>query len=242
MIELHNIEFAYKKDQVLFSGLTLGICDNEIVAIVGTSGCGKTTLLNLIAGILNPLKGDIERLNDNIAYLMQSVTLLSYKTAWENIFLACELRGIKIDENIKKIAHQMLNTFNIDSNALSKFPKELSGGMRQRIGLIQTLLTDSSLILLDEPFNAIDINSLNRIKLYMWEYIVRSKKTMIFITHDIEQALQLSNRIIIMKSSKKILEIVPDAYYSVLSPDKRVNTDEYKKLFIKVLEELKYEE
>ena len=124
---------------------------------------------------------------------------------------------------------------------LDKLPKELSGGMKQRIGLLQTLLTDASLFLLDEPFNAIDINALNSIKLYIWEYLIKSNKTMIFITHNIDQALLLSDRILIMRSPTELLEIKPTKEYCSLSPDERIDTSEYKKLFFEIVENLKYE-
>lgn len=239
-IEIQNIEFAYNSKHPLFTDLSLNIKCGDIISIVGNSGCGKTTLLNLIAGVLKPTKGDINKYDTNIAYLMQDVTLLPYKTAWENTFLACELRGIPINEK-ENAATQLLTLFNIEADAFDKFPKELSGGMKQRIGLIQTLLTDASLFLLDEPFNAIDINALNHIKLYIWKYVVQNRKSMIFITHNIDQALQLSNRILIMKDSKALSEIKPTISYCSLSPDKRMDTDEYKKLFFEIIDKLKYE-
>lgn len=239
-IELQNVEFAYSRDHLLFTDLSLNINSGDIVSIVGNSGCGKTTLLNLIAGILTPTKGSIKKSDNNIAYLMQDITLLPYKTTWENTFLACELRGIPVCKK-KDTAAKLLTLFNIELDAFEKFPKELSGGMKQRIGLIQTLLTDASLFLLDEPFNAIDINALNCIKQYLWEYIVQNRKTMIFITHNIDQALQLSDRILIMRNSTGLSEIKPTVNYCLLSPDKRIDTEEYKKLFFEIIKNLKYE-
>lgn len=240
-IEIQNVDFSYNSEQSLFTDLSLNVNNGDIVSIVGNSGCGKTTLLNLIAGVLTPSKGHIRKSDSNIAYLMQDVTLLPYRTALENTFLACELRGISVNEK-KNTATKLLSLFNIEMDALNKFPKELSGGMKQRIGLIQTLLTDASLFLLDEPFNAIDINALNRIKLYIWEYLVQNDKTMIFITHNIDQALQLSDRVLIMKNSTNLSEIKPTVNYCSLSPDKRIDTDEYKKTFFEIIEKLKHEE
>ena len=216
MIELQNVGFAYNNKHTVFSNLNLYIDRGDIVSIVGNSGCGKTTLLILIAGVLIPSKG-------------------------ENTFLACELRGIPVDNIQKQAAKEILDLFNIETEALNKFPKELSGGMKQRIGLLQTLLTDASLFLLDEPFNAIDINALNCIKLYIWEYLIKSNKTMIFITHNIDQALLLSDRILIMRSQTELLEIKPTKEYCSLSPDERIDTSEYKKLFFEIVENLKYE-
>ena len=230
MIELQNVGFAYNNKHTVFSNLNLYIDRGDIVSIVGNSGCGKTTLLNLIAGVLLPSKGEIKKSDKNIAYLMQDVTLLPYRTAWENTFLACELRGIPVDNIQKQAAKEILDLFNIETEALNKFPKELSGGMKQRIGLLQTLLTDASLFLLDEPFNAIDINALNSIKLYIWEYLIKSNKTML-----------LSDRILIMRSPTELLEIKPTKEYCSLSPDERIDTSEYKKLFFEIVENLKYE-
>ena len=241
MIELQNVGFAYNNKHTVFSNLNLYIDRGDILSIVVNSGCGKTTLLNLIAGVLLPSKGEIKKSDKNIAYLMQDVTLLPYRTAWENTFLACELRGIPVDNIQKQAAKEILDLFNIDTEALNKFPKELSGGMKQRIGLLQTLLTVASLFLLDEPFNAIDINALNSIKLYIWEYLIKSNKTMIFITHNIDQALLLSDRILIMRSPTELLEIKPAKEYCSLSPDERIDTSEYKKLFFEIVENLKYE-
>ena len=146
MIELQNVGFAYNNKHTVFSNLNLYIDRGDIVSIVGNSGCGKTTLLNLIAGVLLPSKGEIKKSDKNIAYLMQDVTLLPYRTAWENTFLACELRGIPVDNIQKQAAKEILDLFNIETEALNKFPKELSGGMKQRIGLLQTLLTDAFII------------------------------------------------------------------------------------------------
>ena len=204
MIELQNVGFAYNNKHTVFSNLNLYIDRGDIVSIVGNSGCGKTTLLNLIAGVLLPSKGEIKKSD-------------------------------------KQAAKEILDLFNIETEALNKFPKELSGGMKQRIGLLQTLLTDASLFLLDEPFNAIDINALNSIKLYIWEYLIKSNKTMIFITHNIDQALLLSDRILIMRSPTELLEIKPAKEYCSLSPDERIDTSEYKKLFFEIVENLKYE-
>ena len=181
MIELQNVGFAYNNKHTVFSNLNLYIDRGDIVSIVGNSGCGKTTLLNLIAGVLLPSKGEIKKSDKNIAYLMQDVTLLPYRTAWENTFLACELRGIPVDNIQKQAAKEILDLFNIETEALNKFPKELSGGMKQRIGLLQTLLTDAS------------------------------------------------------------LEIKPTKEYCSLSPDERIDTSEYKKLFFEIVENLKYE-
>lgn len=239
-IELQNVEFAYDPKTPIFRDLSLKFANGDIVSIIGNSGCGKTTLLNLIAGVLTPTKGIIKRIDSSMSYLMQNITLLPYRTTLENTLLSCELRGIPVNDK-KNAAINLLQYFNIEPDAFDKFPEELSGGMIQRVGLIQTLLTDTSLVLLDEPFNAIDINALSRIKQYIWEHFVNNNKTMIFITHNIDQALQLSNRIIIMYKSAKLSEITPSVKYCSLSPEQRMDTIEYKNLFFDIIDKLKYE-
>lgn len=123
MIELQNVGFAYNNKHTVFSNLNLYIDRGDIVSIVGNSGCGKTTLLNLIAGVLLPSKGEIKKSDKNIAYLMQDVTLLPYRTAWENTFLACELRGIPVDNIQKQAAKEILDLFNIETGSSKQVPQ-----------------------------------------------------------------------------------------------------------------------
>lgn len=241
MIKFSHVSFTYDSSHDVLSNISFTIENNQIVSIIGNSGCGKTTLLNLIAGLLSPSRGTIRIVDSDISYLMQNITLLPYRTAFENVLLARELKGKIISENEKQKSIDMLDIFNIEQEALQKFPEELSGGMKQRIGLAQTMLTDASLFLLDEPFNAIDINTVNNIETYIWEYMKREKKTMFFITHNIDQALQLSDRILILKSRDGIHEIIPSSDYCRFPPNKRTDTQEYKKLFFNVVGEMKYE-
>lgn len=241
MIKFSHVFFTYDSFHYVLSDVSFYIGRNQIVSIIGNSGCGKTTLLNLIAGLFLPSRGTIKIEDNDISYLMQNITLLPYRTAFENVLLARELKSKTVSYEEKQKARDMLDIFNIEHEALHKFPGELSGGMKQRIGLAQTMLTDASFFLLDEPFNAIDINTVNNIEGYMWEYMKREKKTMFFITHNIDQALQLSDRIFILKSQSGIHEIIPPADYCLLPPDKRIDTQEYKKLFFDIVGEMKYE-
>lgn len=238
MIHLKGISFKYDQ-QVIIDSLSLDISKGEIVAIVGNSGCGKTTLLNLLAGILKPYEGTITINTHSITYLMQDVTLLSYKTTIENVLLAYMLRNHDIDKSITQKAIELLRHFQIEHDAFHKFPNELSGGMKQRIGLVQTLLTAPDLLFLDEPFNAIDVNTLEAIESYVWNFVNNGGRTMVFITHNLEQALLLSSKIVIMRNNHTVQEVVPTAGYISRSPSQRADTEEFKNLFFEIIERMK---
>ena len=239
MIEIEFLFFNYNNSNDIFKNLSLIINDGSSMAIVGNSGCGKSTLLNLIAGILKPCKGQITKDTNNMSYLMQDVTLLPYKTAFENVLLAFQLRNKVVDENTKKKATELLKLFQIDEDSFGKYPSELSGGMKQRIGLVQTLITDPELLLLDEPFNAIDVNALETIESYIWDDIKKAKRTMVMITHNIEQALLLSDRVLILGKDYAVHEVIPSTEYITLPPSQRAANAEFKKLFFDIVEKMK---
>lgn len=234
MITLSHISFLYQNSTEVLRNVSLEIPAGSRVAIVGKSGCGKSTLLNLIAGVLKPTSGRILVGTKNISYLMQEATLLPYMTAFENTLLAYKLRNNRIDDETIGKARNMLQEFRMESDALKKFPYELSGGMRQRVGLVQTLLTDSDLLLLDEPFNAIDEETQGIITNYLWKNENNSGRTIVFITHDLESALLLSDRIIVMGNDHEVHEIELEDYYVSLTPSERENTDQYADYFFEI--------
>lgn len=239
MIKVTDIFFRYNNSIEVISNLSLLIPKESCTAIIGNSGCGKSTLLNLISGILKPCKGNIIVHTNRLAYLMQDLTLLPYKTVMENVLLARLLRNKFIDDGTKQRAIDLLNLFLIGEESFAKFPHELSGGMKQRIGIAQTLLTDSELLLFDEPFNAIDVNALNTIEEYVWNYIKRRKCTMVFITHNIEQALVLSDRVLVMGKNHTIHQIVPSDNFIATCPSQRASLSEFDMLFMEAIEKMK---
>ena len=239
MIKIENISFQYDNSKIVINNLSYSINKGSSIAIVGNSGCGKSTLLNLIAGIIKPDEGKIDINTTNVSYLMQEVTLLPYKTAFENVLLAFQLRNKAVDESTKQKATELLKLFQIDEDSFGKYPHELSGGMKQRIGLVQTLITDSELLLLDEPFNAIDVNALEKIESYLWNDIRNVKRTMVMITHNIEQALLLSDKIVILGNEYAVHQVIPTDEYIALPPSQRTVNGEFKKLFFDIVEKMK---
>ena len=239
MIKISDIFFQYNSSTDVISNLSLHIPKESCTAIIGNSGCGTSTLLNLISGILKPCKGSVAVHTNHLAYLMQNLTLLPYKTALENTLLAYTLRKKYVDDETRKKAISILQLFQIENDSFNKFPNELSGGMKQRIGIAQVLLTDPELLLLDEPFNAVDVNALEVIEEYIWKFVKEGGRTMLFITHNIEQALLLSDRVVVLGNNHIVHLVNPSSNYIALPPSLRTNTPEYKTLFFEVIEKMK---
>lgn len=198
MIEITNLSFSYNSSQRVLNNITLKVNKSEVISIIGKSGCGKTTLLNLISGLLQVKNGKIKVINSEISYLTQRPTLLSYRNAFENAILGLELRNNSKDISTSEVK-SLFSLFGL-KDALSQFPNELSGGMKQRVGLIQTIAIDSDIYLLDEPFSAIDRNTLLIVEDHLWQLFNNKGATAVLVTHDIEQAISFSDRILLLSS------------------------------------------
>jgi ABC-type nitrate/sulfonate/bicarbonate transport system ATPase subunit len=181
-------------------GVDLSLKPNEFVAIIGPSGCGKSTLFNAIAGLVQPDTGairldggDIVGRPGHVAYMMQRDLLLDWRTVLQNVTLGPELAGAPIKE-ARAHARMLLKRFNLDGFE-DAYPSMLSGGMRQRAALLRTILCERSVILLDEPFGALD--ALTRASLHEWLLGIQREfqRTMVLITHDPEEAVFLADRV-----------------------------------------------
>lgn len=204
MLEFCNVNFKYDNNQeLLIKDLNFNVNKGEFVSIVGPSGCGKSTIFRLILGLEQASKGEIhingnriEKQNNCIGYMPQRDLLIPWRTILSNASLPLEIKGMKPKEASKK-AEDYLNLFGLGMYK-DKYPKDLSGGMRQRVSFIRTLLTGAEVLLLDEPFSALD--AITKINMQEWLISQWSKlnKTILFITHDVEEALFLSNKIFII--------------------------------------------
>lgn len=237
LLKIQNISYSYNDNPVL-KDINITVNKGETVAIIGTSGVGKSTLFNLIAGII-PIQTGIISINDSldtkgkVSYMLQKDLLLEHKTVMNNIILPLIIRGIKKEE-AKTIAEKKLQEFGL-IDYKDKYPTELSGGMRQRVSLIRTSMFNQELFLLDEAFSALD--ALTKMQLHKW-YLSMSKKlnlTTLLITHDIDEAITLSDRIYLLKN--KPGEIVAEIKIDV---DKEQDFDiqkvKYKKEILQKLE------
>jgi NitT/TauT family transport system ATP-binding protein len=216
MIELKSVQKDYKKNKKIVQALrdiNLKFKKGEIIGVIGPSGCGKTTLLKLIAGLLLPTNGSIliddKKLNKDLTKKMsvvfQNPVLLQWRSVKENIRLPLEFNKIQKSDNIRNI---------IDLVGLSGFedslPNELSGGMQQRVALARALIVNPELLLMDEPFGALDEITRNKLNLELLRIWRELKTTMVLVTHSVSEAVFLSDRVIVLSKRPAVVKDVVD--------------------------------
>ena len=184
---------------------TLVVRPGEFVSVVGPTGCGKSTLLNVAAGLLAPSAGDVrvfgaplQGLNRNAGYLFQSDALLPWRTALDNVIVGLEFRGVPADEALRR-GEEWLGRVGLKGHG-HRYPHQLSGGMRKRVALAQTLILDPQIILMDEPFSALDIQTRQLMENELLELWSANRKSVVFITHDLEEAIALSDRVVVLSA------------------------------------------
>ncbi|PGD07468.1 ABC transporter ATP-binding protein [Bacillus wiedmannii] len=199
ILQFHNVSFHYDEKPII-NELNASIQDKEFVSIIGPSGCGKSTLFRLITGLEEASTGQIELTeikSHPVGYMPQKDMLLPWRTIIENAALPLECQGVQKKEAQIK-AKGLLHKFGLQGYE-TKYPKDLSGGMRQRVSFIRTLLTGGEILLLDEPFSALDALTKASLQEWLFEQWKEWEKTILFITHDVEEALFLSNRILVVE-------------------------------------------
>ncbi|MED3036383.1 ABC transporter ATP-binding protein [Bacillus tropicus] len=200
ILQFHNVSFHYDEKSII-NELNAAIQDKEFVSIIGPSGCGKSTLFRLITGLEEASTGQIELTETKghpVGYMPQKDMLLPWRTIIENAALPLECQGVQKKEAQIK-AKELLHKFGLQGYE-TKYPKDLSGGMRQRVSFIRTLLTGGEILLLDEPFSALDALTKASLQEWLFEQWKEWEKTILFITHDVEEALFLSNRIFVVEN------------------------------------------
>jgi NitT/TauT family transport system ATP-binding protein len=177
-------------------GITLQIASHEFVALVGPSGCGKSTLLRVLSGLQQPTSGTLTSTTSDIGFVFQDPTLLPWRSTLKNIETLLELQGV--DSSDRKTKAQLaLELVGLQDSA-HKYPRQLSGGMKMRASLARTLVTDPSLLLLDEPFAAVDEFARESLNDDLLAMFASAKFSAVFVTHSITEAVYLSQRVIIM--------------------------------------------
>jgi len=173
--------------------------------VVGPTGCGKSTLLNIAAGLLRPSAGKVEvlgapldGLNSNAGYLFQSDALMPWRTARANVTAGLEFRGVERSAAVAR-ADEWLQRVGLRGFG-DRYPHQLSGGMRKRVALAQTLILDPQIILMDEPFSALDIQTRQLMENHLLELWSANRKSVLFITHDLEEAISLSDRVVVLSA------------------------------------------
>lgn len=207
LLEFKNVKYFYqtKESEVeALSDISFCLFDKSFTSLVGPSGCGKTTILSLTAGLLTPSSGEIlldgkkvEENDSRIGYMFQRDHLFEWRTIWQNITLGLELKGLKKDEGKLELAQSLLKKYDLYSFK-NKKPRQLSGGMRQRVALIRTLVLEPELLLLDEPFSALDFQTRLKVCDDVYSIIKSEEKTALLVTHDISEALSMSDEVLIL--------------------------------------------
>lgn len=209
-LSLHNltVTFAAKSSNASYTAVkdtTLDIADGEFVSVVGPTGCGKSTLLNIAAGLLRASSGEVTVLgeplsgiNTRAGYMFQAESLMPWRSARDNVMAGLQFRGMARTDAIKR-AEEWLERVGLAGFG-AHYPHQLSGGMRKRVALAQMLILDPKIMLMDEPFSALDVQTRQLMEnelLALWE---TDKKSVLFITHDLEEAISLSDRVIVLSA------------------------------------------
>ena len=184
--------------EVVFSDFSLKVEEGEVMSVLGGSGCGKTTLLSLIAGLHTPDAGEVRVGGRRIGYMFQTDRLLPWRTAENNALLGIELSGGTRNDSTNKLLTAYFDKLGL-SGAQSKYPSALSGGMRQRVALIRMLLYEPDILLLDEPFSALDYQSKQALEGGVLAYAAEKGRTVLFVTHDIDEAIAVGGRLVVLK-------------------------------------------
>jgi nitrate/nitrite transport system ATP-binding protein len=208
-IDVHNAEMVFSTKKGQFHALrdiNLTVAKGEFVTLIGHSGCGKSTLLNLIAGLLVPTQGALLCDNREIAapgperaVVFQNHSLLPWLTCFENVYLAVErvFGASEAKPQLRKRTQQALELVGM-GHALSKRPHEVSGGMKQRVGIARALAMEPKVLLLDEPFGALDALTRAHLQDELLKIVARTRSTVVMVTHDVDEAVLLSDRIVMM--------------------------------------------
>ncbi|MBO0754992.1 MAG: ABC transporter ATP-binding protein [Bradyrhizobiaceae bacterium] len=183
--------------------VSFAVHDGEVVALIGPSGCGKSTLLNIGSGLYAPSSGaafvdnePVRGPNAHVAFMLQKDLLLPWRTIVENVMLGVEIQRRSREECLRR-ALELLRSFSL-SDFAHHYPHQLSGGMRQRVALARTLAVDPSVLLLDEPFSAVDAQTRIVLQRELAQALKRTRKTALLITHDLQEAVILSDRVLVM--------------------------------------------
>lgn len=243
--DIHHTYFSPKTATTVLENISLSIEEGEFVSFLGPSGCGKTTLLSIIAGLLQPTEGtikvdgvEVSQQKTMIGYMLQQDYLFPWKTIEENITLGLKILKKDSEQNRQKTL-DLLKEMKLE-NVEKLYPRELSGGMRQRVALVRTLSTNPKILLLDEPFSALDYQTKLKLEDLVFDTLKDYNKTALLVTHDIGEAIAMSDRIFLLKANPgEIVQsfFVPEELKK-LKPFAARQHPKFSELFQKIWEEL----
>lgn len=255
ILSINHISHSYhtlKGETPALYDISFSVNQGEFLAVVGPSGCGKSTLLSLISGLLKPEKGEIllhgkpiDEQKDKIGYMLQRDELLEWRSIYRNVLLGPEIQH-SLNLEVKKRAHELLDAYGLGQFQSSR-PSELSGGMRQRAALVRTLILNPGVLLLDEPFSALDYQTRLNVSDDIGQIIRRKGNTALLVTHDLSEAISLADRILVLSSRPAYLKTTVSLHFDFPqatddTPLNRRNSPEFKTYFNLIWKELNQNE
>ena len=212
ILKVKNLKKLYHsldREILAIDNISFNLKNGEFIGIVGPSGCGKSTILSILCGLECKTSGNINYLNSNIGYMLQNDSLFEWRNVLDNCLLGLELKNDLTEDN-KKYVINLINSYGL-KEFINSYPDSLSGGMRQRVALIRTLATNPNILLMDEPFSALDYQSRLKISDDIYKILRKEKKSMIIVTHDIAEAISMCDKVIVLSNRpatiKNIYEI-----------------------------------
>ena len=230
--------YSMSNETEVLKNVDLKLHKGEILAIVGPSGCGKSTILNIISGLLEPTKGEVV-VKGKAGYMFQKDNLFEWRTIYQNITLGLEIKKIK-DKKIYQRIDELLKKYGL-WEFKNSYPNELSGGMRQRVALIRTLVLNPNILLLDESFSALDYQTRLLVNEDVYKIIKEENKSTIMVTHDISEAIAMADRIILLSKRPASIKKIYDINLSIegkRTPLKARDSKEFKEYFQDLWKEL----
>ncbi|MBI4439697.1 ABC transporter ATP-binding protein [Candidatus Woesearchaeota archaeon] len=224
-LRIRNLSVKYDKLLVV-KNLDISIKDGEFISLVGSSGCGKSTIINATAGFIKPIKGNIfldniqiNQPTQKIGIIFQNFELFPWKTVFENIAFGLRLHSTG-EKEIKKRVMDYIKSMELNGFE-NYYPRQLSEGMKERVGLARTIINNPEVVLMDEPFGALDYLTKLKMQNFLTQLLGNKKITVLLVTHDIDEAIKLSNKIVVLsKRPARILDIIPIDKEKISTEDK----------------------
>jgi NitT/TauT family transport system ATP-binding protein len=241
VLEVQNLNkkfYSDNKELIVLKNINFKLKEGEFLALVGPSGCGKTTLLNILAKLESASGGEVKDNHsiNSIGYMFQTPLLLPWRTVLDNALLGLQVQK-KIGKDANKKAYQMLSKYGLDGFHDS-YPHVLSGGMKQRVAFIRTMITEPKVLFLDEPFSSLDYEKKLYLEKELYEVVKKENLSVIFVTHDIDEAIALSDKVIVL--SKRPAQIISS--HEILmgnqNPIQRRENKKFPEYFKKIWEDI----
>lgn len=246
ILKLENVGLIYQTDEsetIALENINFTVEDGQFIAIVGPSGCGKTTILSLIAGLIKPTSGkimlgnnEIVKPSGDVGYMLQHDQLFEWRNIISNVTLGLEIQKKKSPDNIN-YATELLDKYGL-SEFKKHFPSQLSGGMRQRVALIRTLAFKPKILLLDEPFSALDFQTRLSVHEDISNIIATEHKTAMLVTHDISEAIALADKVIVLSARPGRIKNIVEVNLGSRIPHEKRDSKDYPSLFEKIWKEV----